>query len=81
MVVITLIQGYIQHPQELVRAYSNALKGNWRQAGWYLHKQEEVLYDIAWAGRRNSLKMTVGQMTLACGRYDTLDESFEKAAA
>jgi len=73
--------GYIQHPEESVSAYANRLKANWRKAGWNLQKHEEVLYDIAWAGLRNSLKHNVGPMTSACGRCDTLDKFFDKAAA
>jgi len=79
--VITLMQEYIQLPQELVRAYANRVKVHWRQAGWNRQKHEEVLYDIAWAGLRNSLKNNVGPMTPSCGRYDTLDEFFDKAEA
>jgi len=56
------------------------LKANWRQAGRNQKKHEEVLYDIAWAGLRNSLNNKVGPMTPACGRFDTLDEFFPKAA-
>jgi hypothetical protein len=79
--VITLMQGYIQLPQESVRAYANRLKANWKQAGWNLQKHEDVLYNIAWADLRNSLKNKVGPMTPACGRLDTLDEFFDKGAA
>jgi hypothetical protein len=75
--VITLIQGYIQLPQESVRAYANRLKANWRQAGWNLQKHDEVLYNIAWAGLRNSLKNKVGPMIPADGKFDTLDEFFD----
>jgi len=57
------------------------VKANWRQAGWNLQKYEEVLYEIAWAGLCNSLKNKVGPMTPSCGRFDTLDEYFDKAAA
>ena len=57
------------------------MKANWRQAGWNLQNHEEVLYDIAWAGLRNSLKNKVGPMMPACGRFDTLDKFFDKAAA
>ena len=81
MAVITLMQGYIQHPQESVRAYANRVKANWRQAGWNLQKHEEVFYDIAWGGLRNSLKNKVGSMTPACGRFDSLDEFFDKESA
>jgi hypothetical protein len=79
--VITLMSGYIQLPRESVRAYANRLKANWRQDGWNLPKHEEVLYDIARAGLRNSLKHKVGPMTPAGGRFDTLDEFFAKPAA
>ena len=81
MAVITLLQGYIQPPQESVRAYANRLKANWRQARWNLQKYKEGLYDIAWAGLRNSVKSKAGPMTPACGRFDTLDEFFDKAVA
>jgi hypothetical protein len=79
--VIMLMQGYIQLPQESVRAYANHLKANWRQAGWNLQKHEEVLYDSVWAGLCNSLKNQVELMTPACGRFDSLDEVFDKAVA
>jgi len=79
--VITLMQGSIYLPQESVRAYTNRLKANWRQAGWNLQKHEEVLHNIAWAGLCNSLKNKVGLITPACSRFDTMDEFFNKAAA
>jgi len=79
--VITVMQRYIQLPQESVRAHANCLIANWRQAGWNLQKHEEVLYEIAWASIYNSLKNTVGPMMPACGRFDTFDEFFDMAAA
>jgi len=79
--VITLMQEYIQLPQESVTVYANRVKANWRQGGWNLQKHEEVLYDIACAGPHNSLKNKVGPMTPACCRFDSLDELFHKAAA
>jgi len=81
MAVITLMQEYIQLPQESVRAYANRVKANWRQAGWNLPKHDEVLYDIAWVGLHDPLKNKVGLMTPTCGRFDNLDEFFDKAAA
>jgi hypothetical protein len=72
-----LMQEYIQHPQESVRAYANRVNANWRQSGWNLQRHEEVLYDIAWVGLRNSLKNKVGLMMPACCRFDTLDEFFD----
>jgi len=79
--VISLMREYIQLPQELVRAYANHVKAKWRQAGWNLLIHEEVLYDIAWAGLRNSLKNNVAPMTPACSRFDTLEQFINKAAA
>ena len=72
--VIMPMQEYIQHRQGSVRAYANRVKANWRQAGWNLQKHEDVLYDIGWAGIRNSLKNKVGPMTPDCGQFDTFDE-------
>jgi hypothetical protein len=79
--VITLMQEYIQLPQASVRAYANHVKAHWRQAGWNLQTHEEVLDDIAWAFLRNSLKNKVGPRTPACGKFDSLDKFFDKAAA
>jgi len=73
VVVITLMQEHIPLPQESVRAYANRVKADWRQAWWNLQKHEEVLYDIAWAGLRNSLKNKVRPITPGCGRYDSSD--------
>jgi len=75
------MQGYTQLPEESVRAYGNRLKVIWRQSGWNLQTHQELLFDIAWAGLRNSLKNNVGLMTPANGRFDTLAKFFGKAAA
>jgi hypothetical protein len=81
MAVITLLQRYQRLPHKSVRAYANCSKANWRQVGWNLPNHDEVLYDIAWACLRNTLKNTVRPMTSACSRFDTLEEVFDKAAA
>jgi len=75
------MQEYIQHAQESVRAYANHVKGNCGQAGWNQQRHEEVLYNIARAGLRNSLKDKVGPRMPAAGRFDTLDEIFDNAVA
>jgi len=79
--MITQLQWYIQLPEESVRAYANHLKANLRQAGWNLQKHEDVFYNIAWAGLRNSLKNTVGPLMPVSGRFDSFHEIFDKAAA
>jgi hypothetical protein len=42
---------------------------------------EDVIYDIAWSGLRNSLRTKVGLMTPAFGRYHSSDEFRDNAAA
>jgi len=77
--VIRLMQEFIHLPQQSVRAYANSWRPNWRQAGWNLQKNEEVHYNIGWAGLRNSRTNRVGPITPVCGRFDTLDEFFHMA--
>jgi len=72
--VIMLMQEYIQCPQESIRPYGNCLKGNWRQGGWNLQKNEDDLYDIAYAGLCDYLKSELGLMAHACCSDDTTDE-------
>jgi hypothetical protein len=79
--VMMMMQEYIQLPQQSIRAYANRVKVNWRQAEWNLKKHDEVLYDIAWVGLRNTVMNKVGPMTAACGRFDCLDEFFDQTAA
>jgi len=79
--VITLMQEYIELPQQLVRAYANRVKANRRLAGWDLQMNEEVLYDIGWAGLCNCFKNKIVAVTPARGRFDRLDEFCDKAAA
>ena len=81
MAVITLMQEYIQLPQESVRAYANRVKANWRQARCNLQMHEDVLYDTACAGLHKSLMNTVVLMTPSHGRFHSLEEFFDKAVA
>jgi hypothetical protein len=57
------------------------VQAHWRQAWWNLEKHEEVLYDIAWADHRNSLKNKVSPMTPASCRFDLFDEFINQAGA
>jgi hypothetical protein len=79
--VMMMMQEYIQLPQQSIRAYANRVKANWRQAEWNLKKHDEVLYEIAWVGLRNTVMNKGGPMTAACGRFDSLDEFFDQTAA
>jgi len=81
MAVVTRMLGSIHHQHELVGAYANRFKANWTQAGWNLQKHQEGLYDIAWEGLRNSLKIKVRPRSPSRGRFDHLDELFDKSAA
>jgi len=61
-------------PHGSVGAYANHLIANWRLTGWNQQKHKEVLYNIAWAGLRNSPKTNGWPMKPACRSYDTMDE-------
>jgi hypothetical protein len=76
------MQEYEQFPNESVRIYANRLKAICRRAGWSLITHEVVLYDMAWAGLRHTLKTTVRRW-ISSGkvRFDTLDQLFYCAAA
>lgn len=78
-VVMMLMQDYIQLPQESDRAYANHFADNWRDAVWHPQKLIDFIHNIGLAGICNCLKNTVGLMTLACGRFETLHEFFDKA--
>ena len=73
------MQGYEQTSRESVREWKNRLQELWRQAGW-LGKHEEVLYGIAWAGLHDAIKTRIAPLAVD-GKFKTLDELFEKAAA
>jgi hypothetical protein len=81
MAVITLMPGYVQLTQESVIAYANCLIANWTQAGWNPQKHKEVLNHIAWSGVSNSVMNQVGPKTPSSGRFDAVDEFFDRAAA
>jgi len=73
---------YQQLPNESVRIHANRLKANWRKAGWSLITHEVVLYDMACAGLRHTLKTKVRPwISSGNDRFDSLDQLFDCAAA
>jgi hypothetical protein len=79
--VMKMLDEYIQLPNEPVRTYANRIKANWRQAGWNLPELEIARYDMAWGGLRHHLKNKIGPMTPKSGRFESIEELFDKAAA
>ena len=78
----TAMQEYQQLPNEPVRVCVNRSKRNWRRAGWTLITHEVVLYNLAWAGLRQTLKTQVRPwIPSGKDRFDTLDQLFVCAAA
>ena len=71
------MQEYQQLPNESVRVYANRMKATWRRAGRNLITQEVILYDMAWAGLRRTLKTKViPWISTGKDRFDTLDQLF-----
>jgi len=76
------MQQYQQLPYESVRIYANRLKTNWTRAGWSLIMHGVVLYDMARAGLRHTLKTKVRPwISSGKDRFDTLDQLFDSAVA
>jgi hypothetical protein len=68
--------------KETVRDFANRVRTNWREAGWDEAKREDLLYDIAWAGLRPVIKARIKPLAdEETGRFDTIDQLFNKAAA
>ena len=67
---------------ETVREYANRIRTNWREAGWDEAKFEPMLYDLAWAGIRYNIQSRIKPLANEeTGRFDSLDQLFDKAAA
>ena len=64
---------------ESVRFYANRIKANWRLAGW-LWQQNKKLYEIAWGGLRPRLKSKIKPLSPKNGRFDCMEELFDRAA-
>jgi hypothetical protein len=70
---------FLQGANEPVRVYANRIKANWRAAGW-LPQDNKNLYEIAWSGLRPGLKSKIKPLTPKNGRFDSMEELFDRAA-
>ena len=70
---------FLQRPNEPVRVYANRIKANWRAAGW-LPQDNKNLYEITWCGLRPGLKSKIRSLTPKNGRFDCMEELFDRAA-
>jgi hypothetical protein len=70
--------------KEAVRDFANRVRTNWREAGWEEQdqKQGHILYDLAWAGLRPGIRSRIKPFAdEETGRFETIDQLFNKAAA
>jgi len=70
---------FLQGVNEPVRVYANPIKANWGAAGW-LPQDTKNLYEIAWSGLRPRLKSNIKLLTPKNGRFDSMEELFDRAA-
>jgi hypothetical protein len=70
---------FLQGPNELVRVYANRFKANWRAAGSHLQDNKN-LDEIAWSALRLGLQSNIKPLTRKIGRFDTMEELFDRAA-
>jgi peptide methionine sulfoxide reductase MsrB len=76
-----LIQGFLQHRQDSVRAYANDLETHWGHVGWNEPKDREVLYYNTFAAICDCVENPVTLITPTCSIFDTLDVFFIQALA
>jgi hypothetical protein len=76
---IKCITDFLQGANQPVRVYANRIKANWRAAGWLLQENKN-LYEIAWSGLRPGLKSKIKPLTPKNGRFDSMEELFDRAA-
>jgi hypothetical protein len=69
----------LQGTNELVRVYANRIKANWRSAE-LLPQDNKNLYEIAWSRLRPGLKSKIKPLTPKKGRFDSMEELFDRAA-
>jgi hypothetical protein len=78
-VAMKCMTDFVQGPNEQVRVYANRIKGNCRAAGW-LPQDNKNLYEIASSGLRREHKSKIKPLTLKNGRFDSMEEVFDRAA-
>jgi hypothetical protein len=78
--LLELAQGALDS-NETVKAFSNRMRSNWREAGWKTGNPDvqQVLYDMVWAGLRPGIKARIRPFAGEEGRFASIDELFRKA--
>jgi hypothetical protein len=69
---------FLQGVNVPVRVYANRINANWRAAGC-LPQDNKNLYKIAWSGLRPRLKSMMKPLTPNNGRFDSMEELFNRA--
>jgi hypothetical protein len=76
---MTCMTDFLLGASELVRVYANRITANWRAVGW-LPQDNKNLYEIAWSGLRPGLKSKMKPLTPKNGRFDSMEQLFDRAA-
>jgi len=61
-----------------VRDYANRIKANGRASGW-LPRDNRNCFEIVWSGLRPGLKYKIKPLTAENGRFDSMEECFDRA--
>jgi hypothetical protein len=77
-----MAKGY-HDSDESVRDFESPIRSNWRDAGWHADDDSELgqrmLYDLIWVGLRPAIRARIRPFAGKNGRFDTVEELFEKA--
>jgi hypothetical protein len=77
-----MAQGY-HDSDESVRDFESRIRSNWGDAGWHADDDSELgqrmLYDLVWTGLRPGIRARIRPFAGKNGRFDTVEELFEKA--
>lgn len=80
-----LIKEVEQGADEPVRIWAQRITANWREAGWkdtgVADDRADILYDLAWLGLRPYLRARIYPLVDETGRFSSVEELFDKAAA
>jgi hypothetical protein len=74
-----MMHGY-HSPDENVRAYADRLRRTRRESGWDEEHHKIMLYNVVWAGLKPYLWPKLGPFTKVNGRFDSIDQLFNRAA-
>lgn len=80
-----LIKEVDQGADEPVRIWAQRITANWREAGWkdsgVADDRADILYHLAWLRLRPYLRARIYPLVDESGRFSSVEELFDKAAA